>query len=466
MMNAYDETRARNGTGHGDPCEESIKEPFMTLDRRELLKRSGMVSAGLAVGASLASHNVAAQDEAGLVFWDTLNASPRSDIVENIGAEFSEAHDGISVEHRGWSGEELVDTLPRSVEGGQGPDVAQVNNGEALAGPMIRAGQIISLKDYATQYGWDKLIPPGLLARNMYSADGTTFGEGELWGVSAESEIVGFYYSRKIFADNGLEVPKTFEEFETLLAALREAGVEPLLFGTLDKWQAIHIFGEIQGTYTDREYLDNLIYRRGDASFDDQSMIDAANKLVEWKNNNFFLQGFEGINGDDATPLFTSGGGAILMQGSWAAGQVNQEMGDDAGFFLMPPHADGGTVLSVGGVGIPYSITSNAEDPDLAAELIDSLVSEEAFNAFIDAGLLPAGEIPEDKITADTLSGDLYSNWNTELADDAVGHYLDWATPDFYDVLTGELQKLLAGEVETEAFIQVLQDSYASSFDS
>src|SRR5699024_9328892 len=181
------------------------------------------------------------------------------------------------------------------------------------------AGQLVPIADYVSEYGWDELMPPGLLARNMYSADGKTFGEGELWGVSAEAEIVGFYYSRKIFEDNGLEVPKTFEEFEQLMGTLREAGIEPLLFGTLDKWQAIHIFGEIQGTYTTREYLDNLIYRRGDASFEDESMVQAAEKLVEWKNNNYFLQGFEGINGDDATPIFTSGGGAILMQGSWAA---------------------------------------------------------------------------------------------------------------------------------------------------
>lgn len=437
----------------------------MTLDRRELLKRSGMVSAGLAIGASVTTHTVAAQDDDGIVFWDTLNSPPRSTIVEDLAKDFSEAHDGIPVEHRGWTGEELQDTLPRAVEGDQGPDVAQVNNGETVAGPMIRAGQLVSLKDYVGEYGWDELMPPGLLARNMYTADGKTFGEGELWGVSAEAEIVGFYYSRKIFEDNDLEVPATFEEFEQTMAALREAGIEPLLFGNLDKWQAIHLFGEIQGTYTTREYLDDLIYRRGDVSFEDESMKKAAEKLVEWKDNNFFLEGFEGINGDDAVPLFTSGGGAILMQGSWAAGQVQEEMGDDAGFFLMPPHEDGGTVLSVGGVGIPYSITTNANDPDLSAAFINELVSDTAFNAFIDAGLLPAGDIPEDKITEGTLSGDLYANWNQALEDDAVGHYLDWAAPGFYDILTGELQKLLGGQTDPDAFLKALQEAYASSFE-
>lgn len=440
----------------------------MSIDRRELLKRSGVVSAGIVAGASLSATSASAQEAAGegLVFWDSLQTPPRSDIADGLAASFAESHDGTVVEHRGWSTEELTNTLPRSLEGNQGPDVSQVNNGESLMGPMVRGGQIISLEDYAAEYGWKDLMPEGLLARNMYSADGTTFGEGELWGVSAETEIVGFYYNRTIFADNGLEVPTTMADFEALMTTLRENGVEPLLFGTLDKWQAIHIFGEIQGAYTKREYLDNIIYRRGGESFEDQSMIDAATKLAEWTENGFFLDGFGGLNGDDAIPVFTSGGGAMLMQGSWAAGQVAEGLGDEAGFFLMPPVEDGGDVLHVGGVGIPYAITNNAEDPDLAAELINHLVSDEAFTAFLDAGILPAGEIPADRIVADTLAGDLYTGWNTALEADAVGHYLDWATPDFYDVLTGELQKLMAGEVDADAFAAALQESYASSFES
>lgn len=436
----------------------------MTLDRRELMKRAGVVSAGFGLGASMRAHGVAAQDVE-LSIWDTLNTPPRSDIADTLASSFSESHDGVTVEHRGWSTEELVNTLPRSVEGKQGPDVAQVNNGESLMGPMIRAGQLQPLTPYVEEYGWFDIFPEGLRARNMYSEDGTKFGEGELWGVSAESEIVGFFYNRAIFAEHGLEPPKTFAAFEELNGKLREAGVEPIVFGTLDKWQAIHIFGELQGTYTTREYLDNIIYRRNDASFEDPSMLDAASKLVAWKENGYFMEGFEGVNGDDAIPLFTSGMAAMLMQGSWAAGAVAEGLGDDAGFFLMPPHEEGGTVLNVGGVGIPYAITANAEDPALAAELINSLVSEDAFNLFVDAGILPAGDIPADKIVEGTLSGDLYASWNAALEADAVGHYLDWASPTFYDELTSELQKLLAGQIDPSTFVTALQEFYAASFE-
>lgn len=435
----------------------------MSMHRRELMKRAGVVSAGLAAATHLQVGGISAQ-ESDLVVWDTLNSPPRSDIADMLVANFGEAN-GVTVEHRGWSTEELVSTLPRSVEGGQGPDVAQVNNGEALAGPMIRAGQLVSLASYAEEYGWNDKIPEGLRARASYSADGTAFGEGDLWGVPAEAEIVGFYYNRAIFEEHGLSVPTSVADFEALNTTLREAGVEPIAFGTLDRWQAIHIFGTLQGLFSDLEYLDNLIYRRNDASFDDPSMLSAAEMLVEWQNSGFFLNGHEGVNGDDAIPMFTSGMSAMLMQGSWAAGAVAEAMGDDAGFFLMPPTELPATNLHVGGVGIPYSITTNAADPDLAAALIDSFVSDEAFTMFVEAGILPIGEIPADLITEGTLAGELYAGWNTAVEANTVGHYLDWATPDFYDFLTARLQELLAGQIEPQEFVDQLQEHYAASFE-
>ncbi len=48
-----------------------------------------------------------------LEFWDTLNSDPRQTIVEDLGASFEEENEGITVEHRGWTLEELQDTLPR-----------------------------------------------------------------------------------------------------------------------------------------------------------------------------------------------------------------------------------------------------------------------------------------------------------------------------------------------------------------
>ena len=436
------------------------------LHRRELVKRTGAAGLGLALGGTaVGSLGVAVSaQESTLVFWDTLNDKIRGTLVEDLGASFGKANN-VTVSHRGWTLEELQDTLPRAVESNQGPDVAQVNNGESLAGPMARAGQILNLKDYDTQYKWSERFAPSLLARNRYTADGKTFGEGDLWGVSAESEIVGFFYNKKIFADQGLSVPTTVAELEATFKTLRENGIEPLIWGNLDKWQAIHLYGELQGVRTTRDFLDDLIFRRQQgAAFTDQSFVDAATQMAAWNEAGYFLQGYDGITADDGTALFSSGGGAVLLQGSWATAAVKKDLGEDAGFFLMPPLEAGKPVLSVGGVAIPYSITSNAKDADLCAAFIDSLLSQEAVDAFLATGSLPSGTIPEDKIDEQTVDGQLYAAWNATVEADAVGHYLDWAAPGFYDVITGGLQELLGGKLDPAGLTQKLQDFYAASF--
>ena len=43
--------------------------------------------------------------------------------------------------------------------------------------------------------------------------------------------------------------------------------------------------------------------------------------------------------------------------------------------------------------------------------------------------------------------------------------YLDYATPTFYDDITGAIQRLLAGRLEPAAFTQDVQADYASFVD-
>jgi raffinose/stachyose/melibiose transport system substrate-binding protein len=429
----------------------------LTISRRTLVATSTALA--LSTLPSWSRHTLAQGDH--LVFWDSNNSGELQKLVETLAEEFEAQKQGVTVEHQGFETAQLDDQLQRAIQSGEGPDISQINNGENSMGPMVRAGLILPMDDYAEQYGWNNLLSPGLIARNRYTEDGKTIGQGVLWGVSETAEIVGFYYNKQIFADNGVEIPETFADLEAAMQTFKDNGVTPLVFGNLDPWPAIHLFGEIHGTMTTREYLDGLIYRQGDKSWETDEIKQAAAKLQEWKQNGYLLQGFEGISPDDAVSLFAAGQGAMLMQGSWDAPNVAAEMQDNAGFFLMPPREAGGTVLHVGGVGIPYGITQNAENPDLAAEFINFLVSERALELMVEQSALPGQTVPAEMITSDTLAGDLYTAWNAANEADAIGHYLDWATPTFYDTLNAELQRLLGDQTTPEAFAQALQADYA-----
>ena len=119
----------------------------MVLHRRTLLKRTGATAGLVALGTgAFPAQRAAVAQDVKLDLWDTFNADPRKQIVDDLAAGFAEEN-SVEVEHRGWTLEELQDTIPRVVESNQGPDVAQVNNGESLMGPMVRAGQLVDITD-------------------------------------------------------------------------------------------------------------------------------------------------------------------------------------------------------------------------------------------------------------------------------------------------------------------------------
>ena len=63
-------------------------------------------------------------------------------------------------------------------------------------------------------------------------------------------------------------------------------------------------------------------------------------------------------------------------------------------------------------------------------------------------------------MTSASLLGEVLTVWNRVNEADAIGHYLDWATPSMYDTLTAAVQELMAQRVTPEAFLERLDKNY------
>ena len=404
---------------------------------------------------AVALSSAAAQN---LSVWDQWYRGAENEVIEQLNQEFAAAHEGVTIDRTARPLDDLKTTLRLSVASGEGPDVANVNQGAPDMGEMVEAGLLVPLDDYASQYGWLDRFSEGLLARNRWSEEGN-FGEGALYGVAPQAEIIGVYYNKELFEQAGVEVPQTFEEFEAALAQLKEAGITPIVYGGLEGWPGIHLYGAIQHLYADREYLDDLVFGRG-GSFVTEGSLEAAQTLVDWAENDYFTPGFAGIGYDDSWALFQQGQGAMLITGSWLTGEFVDN--PSIGFFAMPPlEAEADSVpLIVGGSGIPLAVTSNAEDQDLAAEYLDWMVSPRASELWVNAGFLPAMPVDASLIDEDSLLGQVLSVWNRVNEANALGHYLDWASPGMYDTITAGVQQLMAQEVSPQEFLELLDTEY------
>lgn len=393
-----------------------------------------------------------------ITVWDQWYRGMENEVIEQLNAEFELDHPGVTIDRTTRPLDDLKVTLQLAIEGGEGPDVANVNQGAPDMGEMVRSDLLLPVDTYAEEHGWLDTFSEGLLARNRWSDD-MEFGEGALYGVAPQAEIVGVYYNRSLFADAGVEVPATFEEFEANLEALQEAGITPIAYGGLDGWPGIHLYGAIQHLFVDRDYLDDLVYGRGGSWVSDGNLA-GAETLAEWADNGYFTQGFEGIGYDDTWAMFAQGQGAMMITGSWITGEI--EDNPDLGFFAMPPlEAEADSVpLLVGGTGIPLSITTDAEDPDRAAAYLDWMVSPRAAELWADAGFVPAMAVSPGIIEEDSLQGEVLEVWERVNEADAIGHYLDWATPSMYDTITASIQELMVGRITAEEFLEQLDADY------
>ena len=401
-------------------------------------------------------------EETTLVVWDQFYREEESKVIETLNAEFEAAHTGVKIERETKVLADLQMTVKLALGETDGPDVAQVNQGRSDMGALVEAGLLLPLDDYIATYGWGNVFSSSVASRNSFTLDGKTFGQGSLFGVSPTAEVVGVFYNKGIFKDNGWTIPTTFEDFEALLAQIKDAGITPISFGSLDGWNAIHEYSAIQHLLVSLDYINNLTYGVNSVSFDTPENQQAAQILSDWAKAGFFSEGYPGIGYDDSNNLFKSGQGAMTITGSWLAPELMTGTDQEFGFFLLPGFS-GKATMAIGGVGVPFAIRKTTEHADLAAEYLDWMISPRAAELWAQAGMVPAMSLPEDsKIDTDNLFGESLLAWDTINKNNAVGHYIDWATPTFYDTLVSELQKLLGGVTTPADFTAAVEVDYSN----
>lgn len=403
---------------------------------------------------------VQAQDEeVTLTVWDNWTRDAEQAMIETLNAEFEEAHPGVTINREVYATDDLTNILPLELSGDSGPDVTMINQGYSGMGALVEAGLLLPLNDYADEYGWWDRYAMGLHSRNSFSEDGKQFGVGNLYGVSNTAEVVGVYYHRDIFEEYGIEIPQTLEEMEAAMDTLVENGVTPMVFGSLDGWPAIHNFSALQGVYITLEELDALMYRLPEGTFDTEANLMAAQKMVEWVENEYFSPGFAGMDYDNATfGAFLNKEGAMWLTGNWMTGSIVEELGEEpVGFFAFPSDEAGVPAIVPGGVGLAYGIRATTEHPDLAAEYVDWITGPRAAELLLENGFFPAAAVDTDMLTEGTLTADMFDVWAAVNEANAVGHWLDWTLPN----IDANLQELLGGEVTPEEFVNDVQEEYA-----
>ena len=314
---------------------------------------------------------------------------------------------------------------------------------------------------YADAYGWNDRWSKTLLDLNRFSSDGKQFGSGDLYGVSQQGEIVGVFYNK----DKVASVPKTFAEFEDMLAKAKADGEVPISFGNLDKFGGIHEFQTVQNAFADKEATRDFVFAKDGASFDTPENREAAAKLQEWADKGYFTPNSNGTGYDPAWQQFTKGKGPFTIAGTWITNDAFKRAGRQAR--LLPDAGPRGGQRAGRARRREPAVGDHREvEERRRGGRLHRLHHQRQGRRRAGRDRQPAGDGGE---RAAQLAGRARTSsppGRTLSDNDGLTPYIDYATPTFYDDFSGAVQRLMAGKLKPDAFTKSVQEDYAKFTDT
>lgn len=425
-------------------------------NRKLLFGAATLAAASLALSGCSDSGNASADGDV-LKLWHFESETSAMGMAWDEAIKTFEEETGAKVEFEERSFEQIRSTASQVLNSKEAPDLLEYNKGNATAGLLSSQGLLSSMDDAVEEYGWDEKLAPSLQVTAKYDENGI-MGSGSWFGVPNYGEFVQVYYNKDMFAEAGLEVPTTMDEFEDVLAAFEAKGTTPLA-QSVAEYPLGQLWYQLALTKADRDWVQDYQVYTGDVDFTGEEISYATETIADWTEKGYISTNATGSTAEDAGTAFINGTYPIFFSGSWWHNRFNTEItGYDWGTFLFPE-----AEMSPGSAGNMWVVPENAENKELAYKFIDITLRPEIQAILGNNGGVPVAGDPAD--ITDEKSAELIQNFNDLTDRDGIAYYPDWPTPTFYDELNAGLQELVNGTKSPEEVQKQLGEQYQTGVD-
>lgn len=343
-----------------------------------------------------------------LRFWNTGSEGNDLAIVEKAIEIFnSTTESGYTIVNEPTQNDAYKEKLVIAMSSGECPDMYISWSG----GPMIEyieSGYGQPITELFEANGLNEKYVPGAIAQSTYN--------GEIYAVPfLNTSVSGVYYNKTIFAELGIEVPKTIGELEAACDKLVENGIIPFALANSTKWTGSMYFMNLAARYGGLEPFASAV--AGDGSFEDECFIWAGEKIQEWVNKGYFPEGVNSLSEDDgqARQLLYTGEAAMTCIGSWYTSSIKSDseefFNENIGWFAFPAYEgapDVDSSIMIGTLGDNFiSFNCEGEALEAAVEFASVFATDEMIQFMVDCGKIPAtvnaGEYITDPVSQSIL---------------------------------------------------------------
>jgi raffinose/stachyose/melibiose transport system substrate-binding protein len=390
-----------------------------------------------------------------LKFWDIWpEGQPMAPIVKDYIKQYESAHPNIHIEEVATQEVDYQTTKLKVAAADSSQGDVFFCWGGGYAQTYVNAGAVLPLDDYYKAYGLNDQLLQGATTYCTYN--------DKVYGLPLKQWAGVLYCNKRIFDENGLKIPTTFDEMMDCIKKFKENGVTPMVLGAKDAWHIGMIQNALAVRTAGADYVNSAL--SGDATLDTPEVVESAKLLKEMNDAGAFPDGTLGISSDEAEELFYSGTVPMFYGGSWAAQSIdspdNACSQDEIEVTTLPTvtNGKGDATQFLGGVIDFFMINSKTENPNEAFDFAYGMTKYMSQQAYILGDSLPCwtdinvGDAQISKTLAKTQ----------KLIQNSTGYCLAWdtfLTGSAIDAHYNLLQGLIEGSISPEEFASQMQEA-------
>ncbi|MCB8821805.1 ABC transporter substrate-binding protein [Microvirga rosea] len=256
--------------------------------------------------------------------------------------------------------------------GGNPPTMMQFNTGKQFD-ELVSNDLLRDMESQAKAGKWRELMPKPIVD--------ATVRNGKFYAVPVNIHGQNWlFYNTKVFADAGLEPPKTFPELIQSGEKLKAKGIIPIALGGQPNWEH-NLFRAVLVGHGGADLFRKVYGSRDQAAAKSPKMKETVELFGKMRA--LVDPGSPGRNWNDATALVITNKAAMHFNGDWAKGEflaAGQTPGKEYGCTLV---GEGGGKLVIGGDVFVFPATKDKAmlaTQDKLAEILLDPATQIAFN--------------------------------------------------------------------------------------
>ncbi len=344
--------------------------------RRELLKRGVALGLSAPAIAAVMASSAAPSRVAAALQTTTLRFShdkaPWDELYQDMSQMAADAT-GISLEITPFADTtSYQQTILSSLPTDEAPDIFTWWSGFRME-DLYESGNLLDVTSV-----WQQAVQDGNLPESL--AEAFTF-DGKQYGVPNHVSYWPTFYNKKVFDDNGLTPPTTWDELMAAADTLKGAGVTPF-YATIDgRWPSFIWFEELLIRTNPDFYVD---LTQGRKSYTDPVVTGAMETWRSMLEKGYFTA-LDIPMDTTAAGMFANGEIAMFQIGTWFQQQfidAGMTPGEDFDAFVLPnvnPDLKENVIIVEAG---PFAIPAQAANAEKSVEFFNWWVTPEAQSAW------------------------------------------------------------------------------------